>query len=112
MAQVPKKYMNYILLIVAVFALCLLGAPGTIYHYGATNADDRISYFPMNIGFSDNWGSNTPINYGTSLDPDGFDRSDPDLMARKFTYNEYASGIIRSTIIMPAKGVDVKINKT
>jgi len=33
------------------------------------------------------------------LDPDGFDRKDPNLMKKKFTKEEFLDGLITSTII-------------
>ncbi len=37
--------------------------------------------------------------YGVYIfDPDGFDRSDPKLMERKFTEEEFKKGLWRSTI--------------
>ena len=39
------------------------------------------------------------VEYGIEvLDPDGFDRSDPDLMNKKFTRDEFLDGIIFCTI--------------
>lgn len=37
----------------------------------------------------------------TVLDPDGFDRKDPNLYERLFTHQEFKEGLIRSTIQMP-----------
>lgn len=34
------------------------------------------------------------------LDPDGFDRTDPELFERKFTEQEFMAGLYRSTIRM------------
>jgi hypothetical protein len=45
------------------------------------------------------------------LDPDGFDRTQPDVMTNKISYEEYSKGILFCTIIMPAKGVDIKVTK-
>jgi hypothetical protein len=33
------------------------------------------------------------------IDPDGFDRSDPDLMTKQFTKEEYKKGIFKCTLM-------------
>jgi hypothetical protein len=48
------------------------------------------------------WADNEGI---VVLDPDGFDRTDPELMTRKFSYKDFCKGILRSTICMPTKGI-------
>lgn len=35
------------------------------------------------------------------LDPDGFNRKDPQLMERLFTYQEFTHGMIQSTVQSP-----------
>ena len=41
------------------------------------------------------------------LDPDGFDRSDPDLMNKKFTKKEFKEGLILSTICIKEEKVQI-----
>lgn len=40
------------------------------------------------------------------MDPDGFDRSDPDLMSKEFTMEEFMDGLYTSTIQVDSQFFD------